>query len=229
PVEHTPQYDGRFTFARIRYAGAPGNYYYRGVPSWAHGYPEAERNLMKIMNELSYLNPNLMDSAAVSLDDPELGRYPVAYMTEAGFWTMTEKEVAACRAYLLKGGFIIFDDFRVVPYDHGGGGWDNFQANMRRILPEGRFVDLDASLPIFHAFFEVASLDVIPQFYDEGRPVLRGVFENNDPTKRLMAVVNLNTDVANFWEFSAEGLRPIDESNQAYKLGVNYIIYGLTH
>ncbi|HWW86114.1 MAG TPA: DUF4159 domain-containing protein, partial [Vicinamibacterales bacterium] len=78
-------------------------------------------------------------------------------------------------------------------------------------------------------FFEIESFDIIPQYYDAGRPVFRGIFEGNDPSKRLMAIVNFNTDVSNFWEFSGTGLKPISESNQAYKLGVNYIIYGQTH
>jgi hypothetical protein len=231
-----PKYNGQFAFARLRYATAPGGYYYcGGIPAWSHGYYpcrgglRAETNLMKIMDELSYLNPHVDDSIALALDDPELSKYPVSYMTEAGFWTLTDKEAAAFRAYLLKGGFAIFDDFRLVPYDHGGGGWETFEENMQRVLPGAQFVDLDPSHPIFHSFFEIDSFDIIPQFYDQGRPILRGLFENNDPTKRLMAIVNLNTDIANFWEFSATGLRPIDESNQAYKLGVNYIIYGMTH
>jgi uncharacterized protein DUF4159 len=99
---------------------------------------------------------------------------------------------------------------------------------MRRIVPDARFVNLDPASPIFHAFFEIDSLDIVPQSYDQGRPAIHGLFENNDPTKRLMAIVNFNTDVSDFWEFSATGFRPIDESNQAYKLGVNYIMYGLT-
>ena len=89
---------------------------------------------------------------------------------------MTDREAAGFGADLLKGGFAIFDDFR--GDFRGGGGWDNFQANI---------------------------------------------------TKRLVAMVNFNTDVSNCREFSATGLRPIDEANQAYKLGVNDIIYGLTH
>jgi hypothetical protein len=229
PDVRNPRYDGRFTFARIRYTGGPGNFYYRGLPAWAHGYNDAERNLMKIMNEISFLNPRVDDTVAVALDDPELAKYPIAYMTEAGFWTLTNREAAAFRAYLLKGGFAIFDDFREQPFDHGGGGWENFEANFRRVLPGAKFIDLDPSDPLFHTFFEIDSLDLIPQFYDQGRPIFRGVFEDNDPKKRLMAIVNLNTDVANFWEFSAQGLKPINESNQAYKLGVDYLIYGLTH
>ena len=56
-----------------------------------------------------------------------------------------------------------------------------------------------------------------------------GLFEDNDPTKRLMVIANHNTDISDFWEFSPTGFRPVDESNQAYKLGVNYIVYGMTH
>src|SRR5206468_6337277 len=122
---------------------------------------------------------------------------------------------------------VIFDDFRG---DYrGGGGWETFEANMNRIIPGGRFVELNVSHPIFHSFFEIDSLDIVPQYYDRGKPILRGLFEDNDPAKRLMAMVNFNTDVSNFWEFSGTGVRPIDESNEAYKLGVNYVIYGMTH
>jgi hypothetical protein len=147
-------------------------------------------------------------------------------MTEAGYWTMTDQEAAAFRAYLLKGGFAIFDDFR--GDFRGGGGWDNFQSNMQRVLPNARFVDLDPTHPIFHSFFEIRSLD-IPQAYNAGRAVFRGVYEDNDPTKRLQMIVNYNTDISQFWEWSGTGLRPIDDTNEAYKLGVNYIVYGLTH
>ena len=223
-------YDARFTFARLRYTTGPGGYYYRGLPAWAHGYSEAERNLMKIMKELTNLDPHVTETNALAIDDPELCKYPVAYMTEAGFWEMNDKEALALRAYLQKGGFLIFDDFRGIGSRiPAGGGWENLEANVQRVLPQARFVDLDPSHPIFHSFFEINSFDIVPQYYDEGRPVFRGIFEDNDPKKRLLAIINFNTDVSNFWEFSATGFKPIDESNEAYKLGVNYIIYALTH
>ena len=100
---------------------------------------------------------------------------------------------------------------------------------MRRVIPGAQFVDLDPSQAIFKAFFAIESFDIMPQSYDQGRVVIRGLFEDNDPGKRLMAIANFNTDVSDFWEFSATGFRPIDESNEAYKLGVNYIMYGMTH
>jgi hypothetical protein len=88
---------------------------------------------------------------------------------------------------------------------------------------------MDPANPIFHAFFEIERLDNFPQAYNAGEPVFSGVFENNDPTKRLEMIVNYNTDISQFWEWSGRGLRPFDQTNEAYKLGVNYVMYGMTH
>jgi hypothetical protein len=221
-------YDGRFTFARLKFESPPSGYYYLGLPAWAHGYSRAELNLMKILNEVSVLRPHMEAGNVFAPDDPALGHYPVAYMTEAGFWTLTDKEALGLRAYLLKGGFVIFDDFRE-DWFRGGGGWENFERQMTRVIPHARFVDLTPAHPIFHSFYEINSLDDIPQFYDRGPPILRGLFEDNDPGKRLIAMINFNTDVSNFWEFSADAMVPIDLSNEGYKLGVNYVVYALTH
>lgn len=223
-------YDGRFTFARIRYTTAPGGFWYMGLPSWAHGYPMSEDNLMRIMSEVTHLAPRTDAYNVFALDDPELLRYPIAYLTEAGWWTISESEVDGLRRYLKKGGFAIFDDFKLPnQFGYGGGGWDTFAENMQRVLPGATFVDLDPSHPIFHSFFEIRSLDGFPQAYNSGAAIFRGVYEDNDPRKRLLMIVNYNTDVSQYWEWSGRGLRPFDETNEAYKLGVNYIIYGLTH
>src|SRR5262245_63485329 len=79
-------YDGRFTFVRIRYTPAPGGYWAGGLPSWVHGYPIAEQNLMRIMTEISYLDAHVDNMNVVTLDDPELFKYPVAYIIEVGWW-----------------------------------------------------------------------------------------------------------------------------------------------
>jgi hypothetical protein len=222
PVVANAPYDGRFTFVRLRY-GPPTEYVSQRVP-WSHDYPTGERHFMKIMNELTYLNPHIEETDVIGFDDAELFRHPVAYMAEPGFLALTDQEAGAFRNYLLKGGFVIFDDFSA-----WRGGWDNFEAQMLRVLPGAQFIDLDAGHPIFHAFFEIDDLDIVPQYYDAGKPVFRGIFEDNDPNKRLMAIVNFNTDISEYWEFSDTGLKPIDESNEAYKLGVNYVVYGMIH
>lgn len=228
PVEPNIDYDGRFTFVRLR-SGPETPFVGQQVP-WSHDYPLGEQHFMSILNELTYLRPHVENSNILPLDAPELFKYPVAYMAEPGFWQITEAEAANFRAYLQKGGFVIFDDFAEQRgFRERGGGWGSFEYAFRQVMPEAQFVDLDPTHPIFHSFFEIDSFDIVPQAYDEGRPSFRGVFEGNDPTKRLIAMINYNTDISEYWEFSDTGLRPIEESNEAYKIGVNYIIYGMTH
>ena len=229
PVTPRPNvaYDGRFTFVRLRYETAPGGYWWRGQPSWSHGYPTAEANLMHIMNEVSGLHAH-EEINTLTLDDPDLFNYPVAYIIEVSWWTLTDAGAAALRAYIQKGGFVIVDDFKAYG-DFGSPGWSVFEENMRRVLPSVRFFDMSAPDPIFHAFFEINNLNIVPQAYNAGQPVFRGVYEGNDPHRRLQMIVNYNTDISQFWEWSGTGFRPVDETNEAYKLGVNYLIYGLTH
>ena len=221
-------YNGRFTFVRVRYQTAPGGFWYRGLPSWAHGYPFAERNLMRIMNEVSSLDAHDDAIDTVTLDDPELFKYPVAYLIEPSWWILTDREADGLRAYLQKGGFLIIDDFKATG-DFGSPGWEPFAANIGRVLPGARFFEMKATDPIFHCFFEIDDLGIVPQAYNRGRPVFRGVYEDNDPRRRLQIIVNYNTDISQFWEWSGRGFRPISETNEAYKLGVNYLVYGLTH
>ena len=123
--------------------------------------------------------------------------------------------------YLRKGGFILFDDFRD---DH----WYNLEAQMKRALPEGRWLPLDAKHQVFHSFFEIDALDLLTS-YGPHKPEYFGMFEGNDPQKRLLAVANFNNDLGEYWEFSDQGIDPVDLSNEAYKFGVNYFIYGLIH
>ena len=216
-------YDGRFTFARIKYQISPRGYTQEGLldTKWNHDYPRAEINFTRILQELTTLRPYTGGSNIFTLDDPELAKYPVAYMAEPGFWTMNDAEAAGLRAYLLKGGFIIFDDFV------GPSHWMNFDQQMRRVLPEGRLVPLDASHPIFDAFYRIESLDFRSP-YGFQRPLFYGIFEDNDPARRLLLVANFNNDIAEYWEFSGTGYYPVDLSNEAYKLGINYVIYGMT-
>jgi len=81
----------------------------------------------------------------------------------------------------------------------------------------------------FHSFFDIGTLDNFPQAYNYGKAVFRGVYEDNDRSKRLQIIINYNTDVSQYWEWSGRGFRPFDDTNEAYKLGVNYLIYGMTH
>ncbi|MGH7720864.1 MAG: DUF4159 domain-containing protein [Gemmatimonadaceae bacterium] len=214
-------YDGRFTFARIRFntAGSGGPFWRQDL-KWDHDYPRGERNLMRILSEITALRPYMDGGNIFTLDDPELTRYPVAYLCEPGFWTLNDKESEGLRNYLLKGGFLIVDDF----VDDQ---WINFEEQMRRVLPQGRLVRLDASHPIFDSFFHIQSLEFTHPNWGHAAEFY-GIFEDNDPKKRLMVIVNYNNDIGDYWEWSDAGFFPVQLSNEAYKLGVNYIVYGMT-
>jgi hypothetical protein len=219
--QRTRTYDGKFTFVRLRWESGFGGGR-RGMSSaWNHDFPRAEQNLVSLLKDLTLLDANTAGSLILTLDDPQLFRYPIAFMWEPGYWEMSDTEAAAFRAYLLKGGFAIFDDFEQEQ-------WNNFAYQMHRVLPGARFVKLDRSHRIFDSFFRMKTIDFphpmfgyLPNYY--------GIFEDNDPSKRLLVIANHNNDVAEYWEFLGQGLFPVDPSNEAYKLGVNYYVYGLTH
>ncbi len=226
-VEYTNiPYNGRFTFARVRFRPSdwgPGRYMWGLDLKWNHDYPRAEAHFMKMLLALTTLDPNQDGGNIVALDDPELFKYPVAYMCEPGFWTLDDKEAAGLRAFLLKGGFLIVDDF-VGPH------WPNFADQMKRVLPHHRLVDLDASHPVFDSFFSVGDPRAFPHpYFRWAVPNYLGVFEDDDPARRLMVIVNYNQDVSEYWEWSDTNFAPIDLNNEAYKLGVDYVIYGMTH
>lgn len=218
-------YDGRFTFVRLRWTSDFGSSWRRGGfgAAWNHDYPRAEHHLALILRELTALNLRTDESLVLTLDDPELFNYPIAFMWEPGFWNLTDREAAAFRAYLLKGGFAVFEDF------DGPEQWNHFEAQMRRVLPEGRLVKLDGTHRIFNSFFAINDINAIVHPMTGIHPSYYGIFEDNDPRKRLMVAANFDNDVPEYWEWSGEGLYPFDASNEAYKLGVNYVIYGLTH
>jgi hypothetical protein len=215
-------YDGQFTFVRLRWNSGFG--FSRGGfgAAWNHDLPRAEQHLGLIVRELTLLDMRTDGGRILALDDPELFNYPIAFMWEPGFWNLTDPEAVSFRAWLAKGGFAVFEDF------DGPQQWAHFEAQMRRVLPEGRLVRLDRTHPIFDSFFRIQDIDAIVHPMTGIRPSYYGIFENNDPSRRLMVVANFDNDVPEYWEWSGEGLYPFDASNEAYKLGVNYLIYGLT-
>jgi hypothetical protein len=221
-------YDGRFTFVRVYFDVRGGGGFGRRrspEPPWHHDRPYAERNLSSIMRELSLVRTfdGPTGGNVFALDDPEIFRYPVLWLSEPGYWVPTDKEVESLRAYLLKGGFMIFDDF-------GGSHMMNLVQQMRRVLPELRPIRLTGGEPIFKAFFdiELGALTINQSNRRDG-PEYWGLFEDNDPTKRQLAVMNNNNDIGEFMEYSPSGFYAVDMSNDAYKLAMNYMMYALTH
>jgi uncharacterized protein DUF4159 len=208
-------YDGRFTFARIRYT-------VHRRSGWEYDYPTMERNLMAMTTAITSLRPHVDGSNIHTFDDPELLRYPLAYLSEPGYWIPSDDEAAGLRNYLARGGFLIVDDFM-------RNEWFNFETSMRRALPDAQIVRLDVSHPIFDSFFHLDSLEMSYPHDRLLQAEFLGIYEDNDPSKRLMVVINYNNDIGDYMEHSGQGLWPVNTSNDAYKLAINYIIYAMTH
>lgn len=211
------RYDGRFTFVRVKFEPLGGG---RDL-KWDHDYPTSETHFMKILDEVSTMKPRLDGSNILSFADKDIYRYPVAYVSEPGFWTMSPAELAGVQAYVNKGGFIIFDDF-------AGRHWQNFEEQWRTAFPTLVPVRIDVSHPIFDSFFRISNLDMSHPYFGI-KSEFWGAYEDNDPTKRLVMIANFNNDIGDYMEFSDQGLLPIPLTNEAYKLAVNYVVYALTH
>ena len=221
-----PGYDGRVTFARIKYKGA-----YecgREGPGWAHDYPRTESHFMHILREITSIKPfiergPIAGSALVRLDERELFSYPIAYLSEPGGWTLDDAELKGLQQYIKRGGFIIFDDIEGDPNPD----YRNLLAQWRRAFPTSVPVRLANDHPIFNCFFNI-DLAKIPSKMGRRNPEYMGIFVDNDPKKRLVAIIDNYADIGELIEYSDEGFNPVP-ANEAYKLWVNYFVYALTH
>ena len=215
-VNDNVPYDGKFTFARVRYAS---------YGSWSADYPTMETNLTTILEEITSLRPHRDGSNVHDLDDPELFKFPLAYLTEPGYWFPSNEEADALRLYLAKGGFLIVDDF------HFPQEWNVFERGIRMALPNAKILPMTIEHSIFDSFFRLESLKVpypgrlgemglMGEFY--------GIYEDNDPAKPLQVIINYNIDLGDYVEWSGQNLYNKNSTNEAYKFMINYVVYGMT-
>jgi hypothetical protein len=180
---------------------------------------------MTVLDDVTLIDAKTDGSLILTLDNRTLFKHPIAMMWEPGFWVMKDDEAARLRDYLLKGGFVIFNDFERTQ-------WDNFAAQMNRVIPGARWVPMEATHPIFNSFFQIKHIDVphpLNHHLYGYTPEYFGLFEDNDPSKHLMAIVNYNTNLAEYWQMAGSGFSPIESENIGFKLGINYMLYGMTH
>ncbi len=223
--EEIPKDESKFTFARI-YFDVPMR---RGIgrigdafgPAWSHDYPRGEEHLMKIMAELTKLDAN-PGGYIVSFQNDDCFKYPIAYLCEVGDLNLSDDEARRMAEYLLRGGFLIVDDFR------GPRALSNFRYEMKKVFPDRSLEELPPTHEIWKCFYDISDLDIPPPpIYD--RYLIPQYFGMSDDTGRLMMVVNYNNDLMEYWEWSADPWMPIDDTNEAYRYGVNYLMYALTH
>jgi len=228
PIQNMP-YNGKFRFLRLRFDEAytsRGRYEFGIDQGWNHDYPRAEYNLSLMLDDLTAIEVTVdyRGGNIFSFTDPELFNYPFVYISEPGYWYPSDEEIGALGDYLLKGGFVMVDDME-------SDDTDAFYNIIRQAIPGSDFVILDTTHPIFNCFFQITQEDILNQAtnYSYAAPVIFGVYEDNDPSKRLLAVVNHNQDIGESWELSNTGYLPPELANNSYKIGMNYIICSMLH
>ena len=232
-----PEYRGGFMFCRLWYDASRSM---RSGLGWSTDYPAADGNFMTRVEELTPVHIERWENgdpgiAAVRATDPDIFRCPFLFMTDPGSVTFTEAEVEGLRLYLLKGGFLWADDL------WGNRAWNYFETEIRRVFPEHEIEEVTPEHPMFSALYGVKEVPQIPSYQSWRRsggqtsefgaetaiPHIRGIFDEDG---RPLVIISFNTDIADGWE--REGDVPhffYNFSPQAYGLGINILIWTMTH
>lgn len=223
-----PKAGRAFYFTRAAYSGGYGRR--RGSWAWRTDFPKADIQFLIGVRRLTNIDA-YEDSNPVRLDDPDLRRYPLLYALEVGYMDLTEAEVTGLRTYLQAGGMLVIDDF------WGTWEWRNFEYQIRRVLPDRQIVEIPLDHPLLSAFYQIDSILQVPNVgqgrsggptweQDGYQPRLLGIFDDKG---RLLVIINWNTDLGDAWEWAEDPYYPLKFSNFAYQLGINMIVYGMSH
>jgi Domain of unknown function (DUF4159) len=221
-----------FTFVRIKYSSGQEAYGFRmryNSESWEVDSPTAEENLLRGLRTIAQL-PVSEQYVFLRFTDPAIFAYPFAYIVEAGHLKFSQAEADTLREWCLRGGFLMLDDF------HGTAEWANFMHEFSKAFPDRSPVLLPSNHPIFHCYHDFAAFPRVPGL----GPILMGmVYEKDgynpecwgifDDDNRLMVLINHNVDLGDSWEHAADPRYPPFYSKLGFMLGINYIVYAMTH
>jgi hypothetical protein len=203
-------------------------------PWWAVDYPDAEIHFTTAVNRLTNISA-FGDSRHMEITDPRLFDYPFLFMQQPGQgnWRPTDKDAEILREYFKRGGFMLVDDF------HGEYEWDIFAAAISKVLPGAPIVEIPDDDPMMHVFYDLSDRKQLPglrhlrQSRDgtitvqmEGPVHWRGIY---DEKGRLIVAMNFNMDMGDAWEHADTPFYPAEMTGQAYRLGINYVMYAMTH
>ncbi len=242
PTSELPK-DGDFHFVRVEYTDLP-EYHRRfgfssrsgrGTGWWLVDWPEADEHFSIGIQRLTRINVGAPHT--LRLTDDTLYDHPWIYLTQAGYWGMTKEEAARLREYLLRGGFLMVDDFWSQEE------WENFKGGMEQVLPGKPIDDIALTDQVMHVLYSIEAKDltfipgsrhlrqgpdgsvVVQQPYGSA-PAWRSIMDDKD---RMVVAVNFDTDIGDAWEFADVPYYPAEMTTLAYRYGINYIIYSMTH
>jgi len=195
-------------------------------------WPEAETHFAQGIRRLTRIDVG--ENLHLLLTDSRLYDHPWTYATQTGFWDLSDLEVKKLRDYLLRGGFLVVDDF------HGPQDWEAFRATMERVLPEQPILDIPETDSLLHVLFSLDQRTQIPGLRHLRRgpggttivvpqaspPHWRALY---DAKGRMVVAINFNQDVGDAWEHADMPEYPAEMTGLAYRFGINYIVYAMTH
>lgn len=222
--------EAEFHMARLVFASLDGDRAWR--PWWAIDYPDAEYHFTRGLRRLTTLNV-APDSQHLRLTDEEIFDYPWLFAQQVGHWNLSQNEVAALREYVLRGGFVVIDDF------HGLYEWEMLNDVLSRAFPDWPVVRLPDKHALMNLHYDLDQLTQIPgrrhlyratdgsiQAQLRGPATWYGIYDNEG---RLAIAINFNMDMGDAWEHADDPVYPLPMTSLAYRFGVNYVIYAMTH
>jgi uncharacterized protein DUF4159 len=241
-IQLPPDYQEKteWAFARLMYPAIPGGRYGRGFrfgsgqwsqgySIWTQDYPRADRHFSQAIRRLTRIHVRSVEQP-VNLDDGDEYDWPWLYAVQTGHWKLTDAQAKSMREYLLRGGFFMADDF------WGEEEWSIFMDSMRRVFPEREVVDLPNGDQIFHAVYDlddryqVASEGSVQRgrsFKCEPCPDRwRGIYDDRG---RVMVAITFQSDVGDSWEWADAPYYPERYAALGIRIGVNYVVYAMTH
>ncbi len=214
-----------FSFARLVYNGNG----WSDWPRWQADWPEAEWHFSSGLQRLTRIETH-PEGVLVRLDDDEIFDYPWIYAVEVGSLSLSASESAQLREYLLRGGFLVVDDF------HGRDQWLYFESAMRKVFPEYSIEELESGTDSFEVLFTIGTREQIPgirplmsnRTWEYGGTIPRWRVIRDDDG-RVMVAINFNMDLGDAWEHADDSRYPQRYSSLAYRIGTNYVLYAMTH
>jgi Domain of unknown function (DUF4159) len=230
------QIQGEWTFARLMYPPGPLDGYYprfqgdwhRGLSLWTQDYPRADRHFSLAVRRLSRVQTRSAEEPVFLEDGDEVYNWPWLYAVQVGEWGLNQAEAQIMREYLLRGGFFMADDF------HGPEEWEEFQKRIKFVFPDRAIEDIDDKDPIFHTVYDLDDRVQVPgqAHLPEGSKNggvgahWRAIYDDH---RRVMVAISYNSDIGDAWEYADDPYYPERFSGFAIRLGVNYVVYALSH
>ncbi|MEJ1933405.1 DUF4159 domain-containing protein [Nostoc sp. NIES-2111] len=227
PVDDPPDAlrPAEFTFARLRYRSDRDG---RAYARWGIDANKGDRLFLWHLTRLTRLDTRPIEQI-VDIDDDDIFNWPFLFAVSPGDWVISDSQARRLATYFSRGGFLMVDDF------HNEREWASFMDGIRRAAPGARVVDLEDAESIFHIVYDMNERFRVPGAnVVHGSGIERGGVEPRwravvDDSNRILVAVTFNQDVGDGWEFADDPEYPEKFSAQAIRLGVNYVLYSLTH